>query len=354
MAQGRTQKLIDEQARHWFMLESERALTAAEQAEFDLWRAGPEQQSAYDQLAQICAGLQAIDATDEGRRLRSEESGARQAAIGLASTLANFIRAALRPAPSLAFAMTVVIAVGVGFGVTNSWNMSWQQLWQGEREAQIFSTEIAEVRSVKLQDGSEITLSAGSQISAEFSAARREITLLKGQAFFAVAKDPSRPFYVITPTTSIRVVGTRFDVRRGEEAVKVSVEEGIVDVAERVASQHPDSASTNVRLLAGQQVQVRRGYAGTVMPADIGELASWRQGKLSYHDAPLSEVVADANRYHRGAIILGAPELADLRVTTSFSVDQVETMVSMLEQSLPVNVYREPEHRIVILPKAVN
>jgi len=87
------------------------------------------------------------------------------------------------------------------------------------------------------------------------------------------------------------------------------------------------------------------------MPIDSSALASWRDGRLVYHNARLSEVIADANRYYPGSIVLGAQHLENLQVTTSYSVDQVETMVSMLEQSLPLVVHRDSEGRILILPK---
>lgn len=345
MAQGRSQRLVDDRARSWFMLRHERNLSPREEAEFERWMEEPSHRASYRQLEQVDRGLQAIAATAEGERLRTQ-TGWRER---LQKTLSGFLRGAPAPVSALAMALVVFMAVGlasINLGTPGS----------GPAPGS-YNTGIAQTRTVTLQDGSEITLGADSQIEFTFAERRRDIALLKGQAFFSVAADPARPFFVNTDNASVRVVGTRFDVHRAPGGVKVSVEEGIVDVTHVAHVDHKSrkenrsTAAARVRLLAGQRVRVSAEGSGNVETIGADELASWRRGKLVYRDARLSEVVADANRYRPGGILLGAPQLAELRVTTSFSVNQVETMISMLEQSLPVSVYREADNRIVIWPR---
>lgn len=333
MAQGRNHKLVDERARHWFMLRGERVLSAREQREFEQWLAEPEHGASYRQLEQIERGLRAIAASEEGARLR--------AAGGWSASLARWCRKALAPAP--VFATALLLVTGVGFVA----------LRDDAPAPSSYSTGIAQVRTVTLEDGSRVTLAGDSQIETHFSAARRDVALLKGQAYFAVAKNPQRPFYVATDDASVRVVGTHFDVHRSPGGVEVSVEEGIVDVTHKSrGEQVQPSGEPKVRLLAGQRVRMTPAGSSGVLPVDADAVASWRSGKLVYRDARLAEVVADANRYRRGKIVLGTPQLADLRITTSFSVNQVDTVVSMLEQSLPVKVYREDGDRVVIWPRS--
>ncbi|AMX01288.1 FecR family protein [Microbulbifer thermotolerans] len=337
MAQGRSQKKVDDRAREWFMLRQERPLTPQEEAEFAQWMEAPAHRRSYRQLEAICRGLIAIAATEEGARLRAQEDrGPRwQARLG------NLLRTALTPAPAFALALVLVTTAGLLLSHRDT------------APLETYHTEIAQTRILSLADGSQVTLGADSQIEVTFSEQRRDVALLKGQAFFSVAADKARPFYVKADTATIRVVGTRFDVHRAAGGVKVSVEEGTVDVTPGAhTSQAVDNNST-VRLLAGQQIAISTQGDGSVQQIPADTLASWRNGKLIYRDARLAEVVADANRYREGKIILGAPHLADLRVTTAFSVDQVETMIDMLEESLPVNVYREADNRIVIWPRAI-
>jgi len=335
MALGRNHKLIDERARHWFMLRGERVLSAREQREFEQWLQEPAHSASYRELEQIDRSLKEIASGEEGARLR--------AAGSWGASLVDWCRSVLAPAP--VFATALVLVLGVGIGVV--------ALRDGAPAPAGYRTGIAEVRTVTLQDGSRVTLAGDSQIETHFSAARRDVSLLKGQAYFAVAKNPQRPFYVATDNASVRVVGTHFDVHRAPGGVEVSVEEGIVDVTHKSGgAQLKPSTEPKVRLLAGQRVRMTPAGSSGVLPVNADAVASWRSGKLVYRDARLAEVVADANRYRRGKIVLGAPQLADLRVTTSFSVDQIDTVVSMLEQSLPVKVYRESGERVVIWPRS--
>jgi len=349
MAAGNSQTRVDDQAREWFMLRHERDLTTREHTDFDAWMAEPAHRASFQQLEQIDRSLAAIAASAEGARMRHNP---------LTAPFHGIVRAlgaVLTPAPAMAFACTMMLAVGAVYLAP----------WQGEGAVDHYMTELAQSRDITLDDGTVVTLSADSEIATHFSEVERRVELLRGQAFFDVSKNPERPFFVTTPTTQVRVVGTRFDVHRGDR-VKVTVEEGIVDVTRQVSNIAPakDTRSVSqdvptqqpraVRLTAGQQVRVDPRGVSTVVHVDANEVASWRRGKFIYHDAPLSEVIADANRYRPGRIVLGAPELANLRVTASYSQDQVDSLVAMLEETLPVRIYRESENRVVLWPRAVD
>ncbi|WP_295800825.1 FecR domain-containing protein [uncultured Microbulbifer sp.] len=327
---------VEAAARAWFMLCSERPLTAAEQSDFDNWLQEPANRASFQRLEQIDRSLAALAAGEQGARLRQRG--------GIGATLERLRDLLLTPASGLAFACVMMLAVAVVYLAPSQ-----------DQGGEAYATELAETRTVTLEDGSAVVLGGDSAIESVFDGERRGVKLLRGQAFFTVTRDPSRPFYVNAEGAEIRVVGTRFDVRSSRDAkqgVKVTVEEGIVDVAPTDSRVAAGNAS-KVRLQAGEQVQVIRRRFGEVKTVDASQVASWRQGVFSYRDAPLSEVVADANRYRKQRIVIGTPELENLRVTTAFTVDQADTLVAMLEQSLPVRVFREPDGRMVIWPGTV-
>lgn len=330
---------VDAEARQWFMLRHERTLDGGEQSAFDAWMQQVQNRRSYQRLEQIDQGLAALAASEEGARLRQPGGLSR-----MLETFRNYF--GVTPISGLAFACTLLLAVGVVY----------LQPWQGAPATHAYTTELAQVRTLILEDGSEVTLGGESAIEASFSSGSRRVKLLRGQAFFDVSKDPARPFFVSAQGAEIRVVGTRFDVHAGsrvDQAVKVTVEEGIVDVARHSPSQQASASSAKIRLRAGHQVVVDEKQLSRVNTVDSTQVASWRQGKFSYRDAPLSEVVADANRYRKNRIIVGTRELEKLRVTTAFHADQAETLVAMLEQTLPVRVFKEPDGRVVIWPGTV-
>ena len=93
------------------------------------------------------------------------------------------------------------------------------------------TTDVAESRQLELPDGSRVTLAAASAIAVSFSADERRVSLLQGEAFFEVRRNPERPFRVVADDITTSVVGTSFDVRRDSSGVAVAVQEGIVEVS---------------------------------------------------------------------------------------------------------------------------
>ena len=78
---------------------------------------------------------------------------------------------------------------------------------------------------------------------------------------------------------------------------------------------------------------------------------AWRQGHLSYIEAPLSELVADLNRYYAPGIRLSDPEIGRFRLTASFRVEDLDTFLSTLPDAAPVRLTRGPRQEIIISPR---
>jgi ferric-dicitrate binding protein FerR (iron transport regulator) len=106
--------------------------------------------------------------------------------------------------------------------------------------------------TISLEDGSRVTLDPGSKVSypTHFSDARRDggrrEVFLSGKAFFDIAKDPSRPFFVYANELVTKVLGTSFTVRSyaNEQEVSVAVKTGKVAVFSREDPEVADKRST--------------------------------------------------------------------------------------------------------------
>jgi transmembrane sensor len=92
-------------------------------------------------------------------------------------------------------------------------------------------TGVGQVRTVNLEDGSQIILGGATTLRTSFSPSSRQIYMTGGEASFRVGKDATRPFTVVTAEGFARAVGTAFDVRRGPEGTTVTVVEGVVEVS---------------------------------------------------------------------------------------------------------------------------
>jgi transmembrane sensor len=217
-------------------------------------------------------------------------------------------------------------------------------LWIGRTglHPETIATSLAQRRSFTLSDGTHVELNANTSILVENGRAERRVRLADGEAFFEVSKDKARPFIVDTPGGSVRVTGTRFDVRTdaGSE-LDVTVVEGSVQVrpGETANYQAPDP----VNLTPGDHLSA--GSAGVnLRPLSAGALAdalAWREGKIVFDAVPLSEALARIARYH-GKSITATPGAAVLLLGGRMSLDHLDGFFVDLEAALPeVRVTRD-------------
>jgi transmembrane sensor len=220
----------------------------------------------------------------------------------------------------------------------------------GER----YTTPVGGVSSVPLKDGSNVTLNTASKIRVELTEKERRIDLTEGEAFFDVAKDPSRPFIVRAGAKRIIAVGTEFSVRKDGDDVRVIVTEGVVRLEDAQTSRGIANANTGLsgegpRLTAGV---IARATAGKVLvqPTSLPlaeELLSWRTGYVVFHEAALADAVAEFNRYNERKIVIRDPRVAGMRLTGKFRANNFEGFVRLLEESFPVRTQHLPDQIVL-------
>lgn len=192
-----------------------------------------------------------------------------------------------------------------------------------------YYTGVGETRAVELVDGSVITLSPQSALSVA-SDDPRQVTLLKGQAFFQVAHDPQHPFIAHAGPLSVRVLGTAFDLDLQADSAEVALEQGQVQAEN---AQPPVSE----RLLPGQRLKLSwpsgEVQRSQVDPAQIGV---WRSGSLFVEDQTVAAIVDHLQRYTPGWIVVRDPALKQKRITGVFDLNDPQKALSALAQSLAV------------------
>jgi transmembrane sensor len=196
-----------------------------------------------------------------------------------------------------------------------------------------FYTSVGEVRTITLEDGTRVDLNTDTAIAVDYSETARRVHILRGEAFFDVAKNPLRPFVVADDTLTATAVGTQYGVRTtaGSFRGDVQVEEGRVEVRSG-AQQELVEAGYAATLTAQGRVRVQR--------SDVGDATAWRSGKLIFSGRPLREVLATLERYRHGQILVVDEEAADRKVSGIFDLNDTEGALRELESSLPVSVTR--------------
>lgn len=189
-------------------------------------------------------------------------------------------------------------------------------------------TGTAESRVVTLEDGSTVTLGAGSAIAANIGTAGRHVSLLGGEAFFEVAHDAGRPFTVEAGEVTVSVLGTAFDMQLSAVTAMVQLAEGSVDV-----SYERDGRTGAARLAPGEMVRIDR-RTGDISRNAIAqdEIAAWRNGQLFVSDASIGAVVEQLQRYHPAWIKVVDGDLADQRVTGLYDLRDPDRALRALVQ----------------------
>lgn len=197
-----------------------------------------------------------------------------------------------------------------------------------------YSTHAGEQKQVTLADGSSVFLNTDTAIALEWTDNQRKIMLLKGQAEFKVAPDTKRPFDVMAGDASIRALGTVFEVYQDVTGgINVTVSEHVVGVSLE-------------NKIDKQRVKVREGerltYSGSgelplPQSVNLNQSKAWQRGKLIFLDQPLTEVVAELNRYSQARIMLKGDSIGKLRVSGVFPIDAL-AVLNALQQAFAIDV----------------
>jgi transmembrane sensor len=235
--------------------------------------------------------------------------------------------------------------IGSGLAAAAAFTLAYLGWWRPAHYSAAPDTQVGELRSVHLPDGSQLTLNTNSALAVAFSPAERRIRLARGEAHFEVAGDRARPFVVEAGGVAVRAVGTAFTVQLRAAAVDVLVTEGTVAIARPRAA----SPAASVLVAAGHRTTVPVGALDPtrdapasppavlpVAPDDVRRGLAWRERRLEFVSAPLAEIVAEFNRYNRHQLVITDPTLGAGRFGGAFRADDYAGLVRMLRENFEV------------------
>lgn len=335
----RTRADIDEEAAVWIWRMDSAAAAAVERQAYEAWlRQDPRHRRAVAALSTV---WNALDGLAEAKREEKIATFAQSAKLPLLHHPRRWWFAAA--AALAAFAVGAIC------------------LQQGG-ELQTLATAVGQQRNVTLADGSIVTLNTNTIVETDLRRYSREIYLRQGEAHFQVAHDRSRPFLVHAGDALVRAVGTEFEVRvLTDHHVDVVVNEGRVEVQAAAlppASPSPGAprpaAATTVRALnAGERLSTAsRGYAVTqITPQQMSSELAWREGAIIFDGEPLSEAVAEIERYTDARIVVSDPQTARLRVGGRFRTGDMQEFFDALQTALPVSIRHTDAGLVFIDPR---
>ncbi|VVP24888.1 Protein FecR [Pseudomonas fluorescens] len=309
--------LVDEAAQ-WMALLQSGDVSLGERAAFDAWRtADPRHQQIIEQMG---GGLKLL----RNPSLSGLPRNSLLHSLNAPSSRRRFISGSLS-----------VLGVAVLAGLLGR-RYGWLP------EAGELSTGTGERRDFTLQDGSALTLNARSRVVPLFDSTQRLLALRSGELLVDVAKDPSRLFVVETEHGRMRALGTKFLVQQGDDSTRLVMLHSQVEVLTAGGARQVVGAGESLTFNAAGVLSMERsrGYEG-----------AWTQGRLEVRDRPLSEVIDSLRRYRRG-ILHVSPEVADLRLSGLYPLDDSDRTLQLLERSLPIRVTWHNPYWVSIAPRA--
>ena len=197
------------------------------------------------------------------------------------------------------------------------------------------STELGEISTHTLADGTELTLNTKSAINIDYNAIHRHVQLVAGELSIktavdnlATAKQTSRPFLVSTPDGDIRPIGTEFTVRRTGEHTLVTVQTGKVIITNKQGQ--------SLQLNADEAANFTAKTIEKVMVHNLNASA-WTKGKLVVEQMRLADFLTELQRYRRG-IIRTETAVRGLAVSGTFDINNPEHTLTVLEKVLPIEL----------------
>lgn len=236
-------------------------------------------------------------------------------------------------------------AAAACLAVAASLALGWQHYTAVDQAT--YHTAIGDLQEIPLADGSIATLSSDSRIVVSLSRGERHVDLQQGEAFFAVAKDPGRPFVVRADGRQVTAVGTRFAVRRDVADLRVVVTEGLVRLE---SSRHPDGHRQPTTLLPAGSVALASDTGVTVTTGSVQraeEYLSWRSGFVNFHDTPLASAAAEFNRYNTRKLVIDDATVAAMRVGGNFRWSNTDAFVRLLVQAFPVKARQQGDNIVL-------
>lgn len=253
---------------------------------------------------------------------------------------------------ALACASSLIIVLGVWLGSSPE-----------IENTELYATNIGVQRAEELSDGSVAHLNTDSLIEVNYTEHERAVVMLRGEAMFDVFHDPERPFVVYAAGAAVEAVGTKFVVRLTSDKIRVTVTEGLVQLANNpnyVGSESEAPAVQEAILLSQWQeaeleVQVS-DYALPVLDVvdeeEVQRRFSWTNGRLIFEDESLETIISEVSRYTQIRVVIADPELKELRLSGRFQIGDTEALLEAIEISRQgIQVTRNTEGNMIYISK---
>ncbi len=246
----------------------------------------------------------------------------------------------LIPNPILKYAAIVLIFFGIGSATL----FSYEKIFNSNELISEQNYNSGENTKVTFPDGSIAYLNSKSLVNYpnNFKKANRLVNI-KGEAFFDVKSNPSKPFIIKAEKAKIEVLGTSFNVRTNEnDNVEVFVKSGKVKLSQVNNEQN--------------YLIIEPGYIGVIAQDEIRKMKndnqnylSWVTKKLYFKDTHLQEVAQTLGKTYNVEITVGKSINSDsLSLTSTFDGESIHYILDVISRTLGIQVKQKSENQYLL------
>ncbi len=188
---------------------------------------------------------------------------------------------------------------------------------------------------VMFQDGTKVWINSDTRLKfpVEFKGKTREV-MLEGEAYFAVNKNPKKPFLVNAKGLSIKVTGTSFNVKAysNEKQIITTLDEG------KISLLYQHNQKNIETLLKPKQKAVfdTEHFAVKLSDASFRENSGWKENKLEFTNTPIEEVAKAIERWYNVKCEIKDPKIKSFNYTITFKNETLHNVLFGLEKLTPV------------------
>lgn len=297
----------EQEALEWVVRLSSGEVSEADTKAFAAWHDEPANAHAYRRAMKLWRGLgpilveHDIEARPEPQAANDDVPRRRWSAVA-------------------AVAATLLTASSVGY--------QYLHVWRYDHVSPSARRDV----TATLEDGTQVALGPDTAFDTKFESGQRTVSLARGEAYFDVTHDASRPFVVKVANGTVQVLGTAFSVRRRDDgAVDVVVARGRVGVA---------FGGQRRVLVPDRAVQFTDTGFGPVRAVDASLATAWTRGRLIMENRPLVDVLTELNRYSQRSIVLMNEDAGQRRVNVVVDLDRIDSWLTALGTSQKLKIER--------------
>lgn len=244
------------------------------------------------------------------------------------------------PNRMIRYAAMVLLLIGLGVGGF----YSYRNISKAVNTVTVHTPVDNGKKQIFLPDGSMAYLNYSTRLNypKQFDDPKRNVNV-EGEVYFDVKENPVRPFVISAKDARIEVLGTSFNVNTNfpEDKVEVYVQSGKVKLSRK---NNPD-----------QYLILEPGYKGILTPNSLKKTSktdnnyiSWATGRLIFKGQDLDDVINTLMRTYHVNIQIKDPEIRDYTITTNFTNESIDTVLSVIATTFGLEVEQNGKGRYIL------